>query len=467
MINTGFDTATEVVLNDVLASGLTFVSGSLSVTTGANAGAKTDATADDQGEYIAASRTVRVRLGTGANTTVGGTLAKSASTTVVFRVRPDGTVLGQIANQATVTAAGQFGSAAQDYLSDSDAGQAGAQATTVFVEQCTQSSDCSGATPLCLTSVSPRRCVGCLSNANCGGTTPICDLATNSCRSCGADAECPGTAPVCQTSGACGACSATKPGLCGGATPICDTSNATCVAVPGEQPLRRRRAGVQHGDQGVRRLPGQLGLRRVDAGVRSGAADVPGLRRRRRVRRVDARVPAERARVASVRPSNSLACGGATPVCFAPTGTCVRCVANADCGGHDAGVRRRHAPVPRVRRRRRVRRRDAGVPGERRVRAVLGDQRQRVRRRDAGLLHGERHVRAAASPTRSAAGRRRCATRRRTPAAPAPATATAAASTPACQASGACGQCSATQRQRVLGRDAGLLRGRRRPACRV
>src|SRR4029453_1614389 len=117
-INSGFDTATGVVLNDVLPAGVTFVAGSIQVTAGANAGTKTDAASDDQGEYLSASRTVRVRLGTGASGAAGGALAPSASTTVVVRVTVVAATLGTVSNQGTLTASGQSGAVAQDWLTD-------------------------------------------------------------------------------------------------------------------------------------------------------------------------------------------------------------------------------------------------------------------------------------------------------------------------------------------------------------
>ncbi|NYE35991.1 putative repeat protein (TIGR01451 family) [Nocardioides cavernae] len=83
--NVGDDAATNTVLTDPVPANTTFVPGSIRVTAGANQGTKTDATDADQGEYVAASRTVRVRLGTGASGTAGGTLAPSATTTVAFR----------------------------------------------------------------------------------------------------------------------------------------------------------------------------------------------------------------------------------------------------------------------------------------------------------------------------------------------------------------------------------------------
>ena len=50
----------------------TFVPGSIEILTGPNAGVKTDGAGDDQAEYLAACRTVRVRLGTGATGDGGG-----------------------------------------------------------------------------------------------------------------------------------------------------------------------------------------------------------------------------------------------------------------------------------------------------------------------------------------------------------------------------------------------------------
>ncbi|WP_299921853.1 hypothetical protein [uncultured Nocardioides sp.] len=92
--NIGDDAATNAVITDPIPADTTFVPGSVRVTAGANQGTKTDATGDDQAEYVAASRTVRVRAGTGANATAGGRLAPSATTTVTFRVRVDSAAAG-------------------------------------------------------------------------------------------------------------------------------------------------------------------------------------------------------------------------------------------------------------------------------------------------------------------------------------------------------------------------------------
>src|SRR6185312_6768875 len=127
--NTGNDAATNVVLNDVVPNGLSFVPGSIRVLTGANVGTKTDATGDDQGEYVSASRTVRVRLGTGANGTTGGTMAINASMSLAFRATVTSTDNGLIENQAIITASGASGAPPADYVSDGNGGGPGAPPT--------------------------------------------------------------------------------------------------------------------------------------------------------------------------------------------------------------------------------------------------------------------------------------------------------------------------------------------------
>lgn len=85
--NDGGNAATDVVLADALDPALTFVPGSLRITTGSGAGALTDAAGDDRGEYRAATRDVRVRLGDAATAVAGGSLAVGAVTTLTFDAR--------------------------------------------------------------------------------------------------------------------------------------------------------------------------------------------------------------------------------------------------------------------------------------------------------------------------------------------------------------------------------------------
>lgn len=133
--NTGLDNALVLVLRDTLDSNVSYVAGSLSVASGANTGAKSDAAGDDQMEYVAASRSIVARLGTGANAALGGSLAPGASTSVKFRVRvnigvPNGTV---VSNQAQLNFNGQQLGTPFVSRSDGDANLVGSQPTTVVV----------------------------------------------------------------------------------------------------------------------------------------------------------------------------------------------------------------------------------------------------------------------------------------------------------------------------------------------
>ncbi len=92
LTNTGADPADNSVISDALPPNTTYVPGSLMLV--ANPGstantALTDATGDDNGEYVAASRTVRVRVGQGASATAGGTIGVNQTSTMQFQVTLD------------------------------------------------------------------------------------------------------------------------------------------------------------------------------------------------------------------------------------------------------------------------------------------------------------------------------------------------------------------------------------------
>jgi large repetitive protein len=97
--NAGQDEADQLIARDNIPTGTTYKAGSLRILTGPNAGARTDAAADDQAEYEAENRRVTFRLGTGANATAGGSLAPAASTSFNFRV----TVNADVLDKATIT----------------------------------------------------------------------------------------------------------------------------------------------------------------------------------------------------------------------------------------------------------------------------------------------------------------------------------------------------------------------------
>jgi len=101
-VNHGNDASLNTVVTDALPLGITYKPGSLSITTGANPGAKTDAKDTDQAEYDAMTRTITVRVGTGATGATGGSLAVDGSSEIRFRVTVDANAMGTIQNQAIV-----------------------------------------------------------------------------------------------------------------------------------------------------------------------------------------------------------------------------------------------------------------------------------------------------------------------------------------------------------------------------
>lgn len=199
--NVGNDSAVNAVLTDVVEVGLSYVPGSITVD---GAGAKTDAAGDDQAEYDAASKTITVRVGDGADATKGGSLAVEAAVVVRFQATIVATS-GQVANQAQLRAAGLSGGGEKTWLSDGDPVALGAQPTVVIIDECQ-------------------------SDVQCSGTRPVCDLATHSCVACRGDEDCQDPAlPACQPSGACGECSATNDEKCQGDEPVCDVATGNCV----------------------------------------------------------------------------------------------------------------------------------------------------------------------------------------------------------------------------------------------
>lgn len=83
-VNNGGNPATAAASTDQLASGIDFVPGSIKIVSGAGAGALTDASGDDRGEFTSGTRTVRVRLGDNGTATAGGSIGVGASTSYTF-----------------------------------------------------------------------------------------------------------------------------------------------------------------------------------------------------------------------------------------------------------------------------------------------------------------------------------------------------------------------------------------------
>jgi uncharacterized repeat protein (TIGR01451 family) len=133
--NTGNDPGIKTVLTDPIPANTTYMPSSLQVTAGANLGAKTDTSGDDQAEFNSGANQIVFRLGTGATATTGGTLNPNSTTTIKFQVKITGTTPGGtvISNQATVNIVGQTLGTTFTILSDGDLSLSGPQATTVTV----------------------------------------------------------------------------------------------------------------------------------------------------------------------------------------------------------------------------------------------------------------------------------------------------------------------------------------------
>ena len=228
--NTGNDVGTNVMVTDVLPTNVTFVSQSIEVLTGANVGLKTDQTGDDQGDYNTATRTVTVRLGTGANATLGGTLAVNAGTSFRFRVTINTGATGTVSNQGTISSLGQT---AQNQGSSIPStwptgnGQQPGQPTVITITTCASSNDCTPQAPYCDTTASPPQCI-CRDNNDC--KSGVCNPLNKQCVEC-----IPVIANTCDPNTVGGACLPTF--MCGCLTNAdcagrtCNTATMTCAAI--------------------------------------------------------------------------------------------------------------------------------------------------------------------------------------------------------------------------------------------
>ncbi|MBC7650188.1 MAG: DUF11 domain-containing protein, partial [Deinococcales bacterium] len=158
--NFGSDVSLNTFITDSIEKNAVFVPGSINIFKGPNLGVKSDASADDQAEYIAATNTVRVRVGTGANGTNGGSVINSTtgadSTVIKFKVtaQTDCFILlcdNIIDNTAIVTGTGQISGNTMNGSSNPFAFDAngcpisGATKTNIFIQNlnCTAPPDTS------------------------------------------------------------------------------------------------------------------------------------------------------------------------------------------------------------------------------------------------------------------------------------------------------------------------------------
>ena len=89
--NSGNDTSVATIITDTIPFNSDYVPGSIIITSGANAGAKTDAIGDDQADFITSAgyQIIKIRLGNGANSSSGGNIPHVGvnSTTFTFKTR--------------------------------------------------------------------------------------------------------------------------------------------------------------------------------------------------------------------------------------------------------------------------------------------------------------------------------------------------------------------------------------------
>jgi len=88
--NTGSDFSNNTVIVDTLDANVNYIPNSTSVVFGPNSGSKTDLSGDDQVDYNALTRILKIRIGNGANAAGGGSVAASPtgldSTVVTYSV---------------------------------------------------------------------------------------------------------------------------------------------------------------------------------------------------------------------------------------------------------------------------------------------------------------------------------------------------------------------------------------------
>ncbi len=190
VINNGNDASAATVVTDPLPTGVTFVPGSIQVTSGMDTSMKTDAAGDDQGEYDATKRQLTVRIGTGATSSAGGSIPVGGKVLVTFQVKVDATTRGVISNQGQIDAKGARGAPSVTTLTDADSSTPGTTPTEIPVAGCQTDAHCGGSTPFCDTTQMPPVCVQCMQDKQCPGPGSMCDLATHTCHCGGVPMSC-------------------------------------------------------------------------------------------------------------------------------------------------------------------------------------------------------------------------------------------------------------------------------------
>lgn len=240
VLNNGSDTSINTELRDALPPQVSFVPGSLKILDGANAGAKTDASGDDQFEYEAQTRTLKIRLGMGATAAAGGTMAVGETTTIEFLAVVSRAISGRLDNQGAISGQGQRAvaqgvSRAGNWLTGD--GSAPSVPTSIFVD-CQSDLQCGPLAPKCERSLSPPRCA-CSASADCPSGY-VCDPVGRSCVQCTAS---PAQTQSCQAAGQGAVCLADNRCGCNtdadcGAGRVCDLGSRTCPSPKSDLDVR-------------------------------------------------------------------------------------------------------------------------------------------------------------------------------------------------------------------------------------
>ena len=98
--NIGNDTANGVTLTSTLPEGVELLDGTLELVQDQITGTQTPGAGDDRATWDAASRTITWRIGSGASSATGGSVAEAGEVVLRYRVR-----IGAVADGATLTAA--------------------------------------------------------------------------------------------------------------------------------------------------------------------------------------------------------------------------------------------------------------------------------------------------------------------------------------------------------------------------
>ncbi|MBL9009263.1 MAG: DUF11 domain-containing protein [Myxococcales bacterium] len=232
--NIGDDTAQNAIITHTLPAGLSYVPGSVQVIAGPNQGPKTDALGDDQVEYDAATRSLIIRLGSGANASQGGSISpQDAASVVKYQLRIDDTAApGDLPTQSSASATPSATPMATPVSYPSGNGVQPGAPTVIVVPPCGSNADCAAGAPVCDLSAMPARCGNfCKTDGDCqgasGGNT-VCDQDTRTCVECttmssGACSARDTGAQCLVGAGRCGCASNTD---CGGRS--CDLATGRC-----------------------------------------------------------------------------------------------------------------------------------------------------------------------------------------------------------------------------------------------